>query len=227
MDNYEQTLLRQYSNSTKLKQVISSFNDAIDPSVDIDNFYDTIWNIETANDYGLDIWGKIVNISRLVTIDADDVYIGFNESATNLNSTLTPQPLDQAPFYNGKRATTTVRLEADAYRKLILVKALANITDCTIPNLNKLLLILFEGQGQPFVADTGEMSIRFVFNFDLDPVDLAIVKNSGALPRPAGVLAQVMQVDTQNTFGFSESGMAAQPFGQGALFSSSGITNAI
>ncbi|WP_369788288.1 DUF2612 domain-containing protein [Rouxiella sp. WC2420] len=227
MESYEQTLLRQYDNSPNLKSIIKTFNDAVDPAVDIDNFYDNIWNIETSNDYGLDIWGKIVNISRLVTIDSDDENLGFNESLLTQNSDNQPQPFGQAPFYNGTRSTSTVRLATDAYRKLILVKALANITDCTIPNLNKLLLFLFDGQGTPFVADTGNMTIRYVFNFNLDPVDLAIVKSSGALPRPAGVLAQIMQVDTSNTFGFSESGMDAQPFGQGALFSSSGITNAI
>lgn len=226
MENVDLTVMAQYANSTKLRSLIDTFNLAVEPESFIDNFYDMIWNIDTAQGYGLDVWGKIVDVSRLLTVDATEQYVGFKEALALTSQPNDPAPFNQAPFFNGIQSTSTVSLADDAFRKLIMVKALANITNCTVPNINKLLSILFSSSGVAFVTNTGQMSIRYVFTFQLSDVETAIVKNSGALPRPAGVLCQIMTIDTENTFGFAEAGSAAQPFGQGTLFNSSGLQNA-
>lgn len=64
MKNVEQTIISQYANSPTLLKLIRNFNDYIDPTCDIDNFYDFIWNVDTAQGFGLDIWGRIVGVSR-------------------------------------------------------------------------------------------------------------------------------------------------------------------
>lgn len=64
------------------------------------------------------------------------------------------------------------------------------------------------------------MRIRFVFEFALLPYELAILTKSNAVPRPAAVLAEVMQIDLGSTFGFNESGNA-QPFDQGVFYNPS------
>ena len=48
------TLLEQYASSPTIVGMINSMNLAIDPSVDIQNFYTNIWNIKTAVGYGLE-----------------------------------------------------------------------------------------------------------------------------------------------------------------------------
>ncbi|MNT78140.1 hypothetical protein D3C72_2173480 [compost metagenome] len=68
------------------------------------------------------------------------------------------------------------------------------------------------------------MEFRYVFEFSLEPYEVAIRTQSGAIPRPAAVLANVLQVDLPSTFGFSEGLM--QPFGSGVFFTSSGLINA-
>jgi hypothetical protein len=221
MENYKDTILSQYANSPTITALISTFNDAIDPSVDLDNFYRVIWNVETATGFGLDIWGKIVNISRLLQVETIEENLGFVEAQSSIDN---PQPFDQAPFYNGPAATTTFSLTDDAYRRLIMVKALANITDATAPNLNKLIRYLFADRGKAFVSDTGGMALRYVFLFDLTPSERAIVFNSGAIARPAGVKANALIVPGP-IFGFAESGL--QPFDNGAFFDESGIYDVI
>lgn len=216
------TVLAQYANSPRIVALIQAFNAWIDPSVDLDTFYDYVWNVDTAQGFGLDIWGAIVDVPRNLQIVTAGQYFGFDESLTAIS--LTPQPFGQAPFWNGTPASTTYALGDDAYRKLILVKALANITDCTARNLNKLLAFLFEGEGRAYVVDTGGMTFRFVFEFILSDVERSIMLNSTAIPRPAGVLAQVMTVDPAHTFGFNEAG--GQPFGSGVFFTQSGLQNA-
>ena len=78
MENYKDTLLSQYANSPTIIGLISTFNDAVDPSVDLDNFYRVIWNVDTAVGFGLDIWGKIVNISRLLQVETLEQNLGLS-----------------------------------------------------------------------------------------------------------------------------------------------------
>lgn len=217
------SIISQYANSPVILALVDYYEQDIKPDVDIDGFYDYVWNVLTAQGFGLDIWGRIVNIGRELSIPDTALYLGFSEGnpGTPLN-----QPFGQAPFYAGAPPTSSVyRLADDAYRTLILAKALANISNCTAPSINRLLQVLFAGRGRTYVADTGAMRIRYVFEFQLTPAEWAIVTQSGALARPAAVLAQALTVDIPNTFGFAEAGIY-QPFGQGVFFSSTGLANA-
>lgn len=211
------TFISQYANSPTIVQLANNMDDYINPDVDFDAFYDFVWNVETAQGFGLDIWGRIVDIGRMLTVPGDVSYLGYEEA-------ISWQPFNQAPLYIGDQSTQTYRLADDAYRRLILVKALANITDCTSPSLNRLLSHLFAGRGRCYVTDTGNMEFRYVFEFSLEPYELAILTQSGAIPKPAAVLASVLQVDLSSTFGFLEGLM--QPFGSGVFFTSSGLINA-
>lgn len=224
MDKFRDTLLSQYANSPTITGLIRSFNEWIDPEADLESFYDIVWNVDRAQGFGLDIWGRIVNVSRELKITTPPTYMGFEEGYTASTALTGGQPFGQAPMYAGPLATTTYTLSDDAYRKLIMVKALANITDCTAPSLNALLRYLFNSGGRCYVHDTGSMQLRYVFEFNLSPSELAIMISSGAIPRPAGVLATIMQVHQLTTFGFAEAD--AQPFGQGIFFTSSGLQNA-
>ena len=72
-----ETLISQYANSTVICCLIRRFDDCIDPRTDKQRFYDTVWNVSTAQGFWLDIWGAIVGIEREVMISAQDEYIGF------------------------------------------------------------------------------------------------------------------------------------------------------
>lgn len=123
-------------------------------------------------------------------------------------------------FYD-RDSGTTYTLEDPAYRTLIMVKAMANVTDCTAGSLNHMLRYLFAGEGRAYTLDLGSMTMRHVFEFTLAPVELAIMLTSGVVPRPAGVQAQILQVPVASTFGFNGSGL--QPFNQGTFFSNAGV----
>lgn len=223
MKNVRDTILTQYAASPNLRSLIESFNTTMDMSDFTEGFLTTIWDISTAEDYGLDVWGKIVGVSRLLNVPQQTTYFGFDEALIS-SADDSPKPFDEAPFYEGLQLTTTVRLANDGYRKLILAKAMANITDCSIPSLNNALNYLFEGEGDAFVAITGVMSMSYVFSFNLTPVEWAILLNSNAIAKPAGVSVSIMSLDFDNTFGFAEAEL--QPFESGTFFPDSGIQNA-
>ncbi|HIE4429968.1 TPA: DUF2612 domain-containing protein [Burkholderia multivorans] len=215
MKNVMRTVISQYANSPTLLQLITNFDQYIDPSADIDAFYDMVWNVDTAVGRGLDIWGKIVGLEngRLLKIPSAELNLGFKE-AGNASAT----PFGSGVFYSGGSVTENYYLSDDAFRTLILVKAMANISDGSISSYNQLLQNLFKGRGRCYVNDLGNMQMRYTFEFYLEPWEQAIVTQSGALPRPTGVLASMVEIPQGSTFGFAEQGLGAQPFGQGTFF---------
>lgn len=181
------TIIAQYANSGSLDQILTSYAAAIDQTANFDSFFDMIWNVLTAQGYGLDVWGRIVGVSRTLQLPAGSgTYLGFEESGSWSG-------FNQAPFYGGSSTlTNNVSLDDADFRTLILAKAASNICDGSIPAMNAILLALFPGQGDCYVTDNGNMTMTYTFTFTLTPTQLAIVTNSGALPTPAGVSASVV-----------------------------------
>ena len=178
------TIIAQYANSRRLVAIMSAFNAAMDMTENLDDFYDLIWNVLTAEGYGLDVWGRIVNVNRsLPVLGGSTAAFGFNESADDWVG------FGQAPFTSGVSATTNITMTDAQFRPVVLAKAATNIWDGSIPGLNSILLGLFEGRGgPPYVRDGNNMSITYVFPFALTPLDLAVIQLSGCLPQPAGVI---------------------------------------
>ncbi|MGX7346555.1 DUF2612 domain-containing protein [Acetobacter pasteurianus] len=181
MQNVQQTILSQYSSSPTIGSLIEGWNQALDPFTLIDAWYADVWDLDTAQGYGLDVWGRIVGVSRVLKVTSSK-YFGFSEA-----NDLTEEGFNSAPFFAGNAATDNYSLSDDGYRQLIKAKALANITDGSVFSINKILTTLFAGQGDAYVQDNGNMSMTYVFNFVPTDVQVSIIENSGVLPRPAGV----------------------------------------
>lgn len=210
------TIISQWANSQILTTMIENFADNIDQTKNLDAFFDLVWNVDTAVGYGLDVWGRIVGITRTLEI-LDTMYFGFAEGNSNRDY----GTFGQAPFYSGQPLTNSYVLSDHAYRQLILAKAFANICSNTIPAINSMLLTLFPGRGNcyvtegptlsdwfgfaesinasgfnqaPFYSGSGitRMTMTYTFEFVPTPVELAIVTQSNVLPKPTGVKASVV-----------------------------------
>lgn len=216
MQKPSDTLLAQYANSPTISDLVDRFNDWIDPATDLDAFYRDIWDIRTANDDGLDIWGRIVGVGRYLEITANPSYWGFSEAYTEPTKYTGPQPFgDSGSMWDGQPSTQNYRLGTEAYRKLLLVKAMANISDATVNSINTLMNALFGSRGRFYVHDAGDMAMRYVFDFSLTPVEIAILLRGDVVPKPAGVKLSIIQLDIGTTFGFAEANL--QPFGSGTF----------
>lgn len=178
------TVMSQYANSPRLMAMITSYNEAVDPTEWLDSFYDMIWNVKTAVGYGLDIWGAIVGANRAIAIPSPEEWFGF-EGSDNFG-------FNQAPFFSGADLTDNFLLSDDAFRLLILAKAATNICDGSIIATNQILMALFPGRGRCYVTDGQDMTMTYTFEFDLTSVEFAIVSQTNALPKPAGVAATVV-----------------------------------
>jgi hypothetical protein len=208
------TIISQYANSPILTRLIENIFAYLDQTKNFDDFFDLIWNIDTAQGYGLDVWGRIVGVNRVLQVSVDS-WFGFDEALPGAFT------FGQGPFYSGAPLTSNFALSDQAYRQLILAKAAANITNGSIPAINQILLSLFPHRGNCYVTegqDAGtwfgfaesinasgfnqaafysgqaitRMTMAYVFTFGLTPVELAIVQNSGVLPKSTGVAATVV-----------------------------------
>lgn len=207
MIDVKETVISQYANSSVICRLIRRFDECIDPRADRRRFYDTVWNVSTAQGFGLDIWGAIVGIGREVMIAAQDEYIGFTQGFT---------PFDNGVWSSGEGLERQYRLDDDAYRRVIMLKAMSNIIYATAPHINHLLREMFGTRGRAYFVKNGTMAARYVFEFYLLPVERAIIRQSDLLPRPSGVLLDFYEPEADKTFGYIEANLA--PFGEGAFF---------
>jgi Protein of unknown function (DUF2612) len=208
------TIISQYANSPILTTLIQNVFSYLDQTQNFDAFFDYIWNVDTAQGYGLDIWGRIVGVNRVLQVQVGDNF-GFAEALPGCDT------FGAASFYAGTPLTENYALSDEAYRTLILAKAAANITIGSIPAINQILLSLFPNRGNCYVTEgtvggdyfgfaeagnavgfdqqpfySGEtietMTMTYTFEFQLTAVELAIVQQSGVLPKSTGVNASVV-----------------------------------
>lgn len=181
MDNLIDTIESQYSNSPRIMALINSFNESVDPAPLFDDFYRNVWDVNTAKGWGLDLWGRIVVIDRVVKLAIDKDY--FRWAETGDFST----PWGVLPWYRyTEDDTESYYLEDNAFRLLVMVKAMANISDGTIATYNKMLMSLFPGRGNAYVSDNHDMSITLNFRYPLYPYEKEILATTGVFPAPCG-----------------------------------------
>lgn len=194
--DFEATVISQYANSPTILQLCNNLNQYIDQSANFANFYNFVWNVDTAVGFGLDIWGKIVGVSRLLQIPNLTPYVGFYIAGESQpTQDWTPAGSSQPPynnppvggaFYTGHNATQAYLLDDASYRQLILAKAFANICTTTAPAINQILQNLY-GPGTAWVLNTGPMAISYNLTFTPTAIQLAILEQSGVIPTPPGV----------------------------------------
>lgn len=209
---WKDTILTQYSASTKLLSIIDTFNQAVSLDDFTDEFIAKVWDLTTCETFGLDIWGKIVGVSRYITAPIESSSFGFSE-ADDPDPDY-PTPFNESPFFGGTQETTNVRLEDDAYRTLIFCKAFTNISIATIPEINRFLKMLFYDRGRAYCVNYRDMTMGITFEFELAPYEVSILTNYDVTPIPSDVLLNINQV-VSPYFGFSSD---AYPFNDGTFY---------
>lgn len=199
--NYRFTVIAQYANSPNLLSLTRSLYASTHLCKLFDDFYRKIWdlNSDEITDLGLDIWGQIVGVNR--TFKAiTGFFWGFNEETllmarpshddSGYNDTLSMDDKETAigMFRDDQSLYTDLILSNEAYSKYILVKAGYNISDMSTPNLNKLLMQLFGGNGKIiYVKDNMNMTMTIVVNWILNIYETNLFLNAADLFRPVGV----------------------------------------
>lgn len=110
---------------------------------------------------------------------------------------------------------STVRLDDEDFRFLIMLKALGNISSSSIETINDLLSRLL---AMPvWVVDNQDMTMDVRILGAITPTRAAIFRAYGVPNRPAGVLAKIYVINSDDgLLGFQGSGLL--PFNEGLFF---------
>ena len=205
------TVQSQYSASPRILALAGMYWDMLNPGSEIQTMLDDMLNPSTARGYGLDVWGRIVGIKR-ATVPVSGEYLAFDpDPLTN------PQgnTWNNAPF----NPLTAQGLASDpVFRVYVFVKAMMNIGNASLADINKYFSLLFPQSGI-MVIHAGTMIIR-VLDYDSVLTDDAITALKSIDWIPAGVGWQVWQGEP-DCFGFEGSGL--QPFDQAPFISDNAL----
>lgn len=195
MRDIDATVLSQYLHSPAIMTLIRSFNTAIDPEAWIADFVTKVMAVETAESWGLDVWGRIVAIERTIQLQGSAwLPIGFaGQTCGNFGN---------SNFFSPTASNVYV-LQDNAYRLLILMKAASNITNGSLQDINRIVSTLFADRGAVSVVHVGTMHLRFVVEFAMQPFEKALLLREDVPPKPAGVGFDVYQILPAVTFGFA------------------------
>lgn len=183
MRDFSYTIYNEYA-AGSFYDIINTFAQAAGIDQFTDTFLTKVWDINTCEDWALDIWGTVVNISRYVKpAISEDLIFGFDE-AKDPNPAITnyPTPFNNGAFYAGISSNESlVRLGTAAYRAFIISKAFANLTIATIPQINQFIRLLLPDRPESYCEDTRKFNINIYTSY-VTAAELALIYSYDILP---------------------------------------------
>lgn len=172
----QRTLSGQYADSASITQMVDSLGQQINPDPLFSTFLSFIWSLDTAQGFGLDILGRLINLPRLL----------------NNVPVLFPSFGAPGPQY----------MNDDQYRRALFIKAAANIGDHSFASINSGLRVMSNGRGNAFASKLSTMVVQYNFYYAPDGYEYAIINSGNILIRPVGVGFDRLTIHPY--FGFNE-----------------------
>lgn len=207
------TVQSQYAASPRILALAAQYWQLLDPTPSADLMISKMIDPSTAEGYGLDVWGRIVGIKRaLVPVGGE--YLAFAPPANVTNPD--GNSWDNAPF----NPVNASGYASDAiYRVYVYVKAMLNIGNGSLADLNRYFSLLFPDSGIKIIH-SGTMIIRVLdFNARLTAADILALRTLDWVP--LGVGWQLWQGEP-DCFGFA--GSELLPFDQAPFLPESALT---
>ena len=157
------------------------------------DWYKNVFNLDTANDFGLAVWAIILDVPLFFDIapsDENSPAFGFSENYQNF---------ENGNFISTK--TTTVNLSTDQKRLILKLRYFKLSSNCTIDNINKFLSHLFK---KAYIIDRQDMNfVIYIDDNEISAESKFILENFDLIPRPAGVGMKIIY-SREDLFGFGE-----------------------
>lgn len=172
--NFEQHILWQYDNAKHLKSLISSKK----------NWYKTnnedFWKnlitdflcIDTANDWGLNLWGKILQVKRLYNLNGQQISLSKKLYRRLIKGSL------QLLYSKGS---------------IPEIHKFCNSVFEDYVNVNSWAV---------YVKDLNNMTLQYIVNFEPTQEELALLYDRDFLPTPTGVKSIIYIMPASTLFGF-------------------------
>lgn len=191
-----QAILWQYSSSPNLLSLINSKQEWYDTNQTEfwEDWYTDVFNLLTANNFGLSVWSIILDIPYLVLDNNNDKPIwGFNELPT-INH-----------YVNFNRGTfadissSRIVLSIEDQRIFLRLRYFQLTNDGTIPLINEFMDLIFNDpagiyQGGAWALDNFDMTMTYVFACGISQSLLQALIAYDVLSRPDGVELNYVQI---------------------------------
>ena len=160
------------------------------------DWYRDVFNLDTANEFGLAVWARILDIPLGIDVPPADLSktgFGFGNKKRNFASNFR------------RNSDYTLVLTKEQKRLLVRMRYFNLTTRPSVPKINAFLAKYFgDESGSVFVLDPLDMTyVVYVFNFNPDERLRLLLDNFDMLPRPSGVGIKY-RVVTRNAFGFGD-----------------------
>lgn len=190
-----QALLWQYNDAVRLQSLLELKQEWYNREYSQfwENWVRDVFDLRTANDFGLAVWAILLNLPALVGSEtpSPDIW-GFGEDRKNF---------DRGNF---APAGGNLFLTTEERRLLLRLRYFKLVTRNAIPEINRFLKYLWPGETERvYVLDGLNMTMSYVFTFAVPDRLLYILQQYDVLPRPAGVKLNFVSL-VRDTWGFEQ-----------------------
>lgn len=193
-----QAILWQYNNADNLISIVDYMQSLYDKAnVEFwNNWFDDVFNIDTANDFGLEIWSRILDLDAGISFEPQEgkTAFGFGRERRNFQK--------ESNF--GARDGGYVGFNTEQKRLLVKARIFELTKSPTLTNINKWLKDnMWKGESRVYVWDTLDMRTAiYTFGYQPDANLLFLMNNIDFLPRPSTVNTEYRIVG-KKSFGVS------------------------
>lgn len=196
--NLLEAILWQYNEAEHLIKIVENKNKWYNDNITQfwNDWYRDVFNVDTANDFGLSVWAKILNVnfSTPPQETRNDNVFGFGDYFSNFYQSNFSPVQDDTYQLSLEQKRLIIKLTYQKYHILP-----------SVPEINKIIRALIAEDG--YIVDGLDMTTNLiVLTSQLDEGTQYILDTFDLLPRPAGVGVQTI-VATGNEFGFEPYGM--------------------
>ena len=186
--DYSANLLRvipwQYENAERLIGWLQNKQDNFDLNSDQfwSDWYTNVFNLDTANEFGISIWSKILDVPLFIGEgEPPGSNWGFGPFRKNYNN---------GNFSSNDQAQN---LTTDQKRRILKVRYIQLISRATIPDINFAMNAGWGDIVSSYCLDNENMSITYFFESTPPPWILYAINTLQILPRPSAVSFSVGQ----------------------------------
>jgi Protein of unknown function (DUF2612) len=181
-----QAIIWEYDSALNIKAIVEGQQNLYDiyQTEFWDDWITDVFDLRTANNFGLAVWSIILNQSLYTSfIETFTPYFGFGSTNKNFENG------NFASLNGGNNVYST-----ETARLLLRLRYFQLTSSGTVPEINRMLKYLFGGLGGAYLTDNLNMTQTYNMLFEMSAELSYMLNNTDILPRPAGVLSTIVDV---------------------------------
>ena len=177
--DFSDVILWQYDKSTNLKSLINNkqsfYNDNVDKF--FNDWYKNIFNLDTANYFGLIIWALILGCTEYIELTSkiSQKAFGFGPYHKNFHES------------NFALSNYIYNLQTESLRKVLKAQMYNFNSNGSLYDINKVLNVIYPEHNPYATYDKDTNVLTYHFPIPLSEEDMNIVMFSNMFPTPVGV----------------------------------------